>query len=322
MINAPARRASRLQRLSDILYHSPRSYSSKELAEMVGVGQRTIQRDIAVLESELGVPIGLDNNDRYFVDRSTRLAPLGLTVDEARALYLAIRLYMRYTDECDPDALTALDKLARVLPSPMADRFREAVKTLSERDINGGYSNTMRVLTQGWARARRVAFSYRSARGHVSQIDIEPYFIEAATNFSTYVIGFSHTHKSIRVFKLERAHEARLLPYSFEMPEDFQVESVLGYAWGVWIGGEKKDVILRFSAPVAERLLEARWHPSQVVEKQPDGSYLVKMTVADTIEIASWIRGWGPEVEVLAPAELRAQFANEAAAAIEMYRDD
>jgi predicted DNA-binding transcriptional regulator YafY len=46
------------------------------------------------------------------------------------------------------------------------------------------------------------------------------------------------------------------------------------------------------------------------------------MTVADTIEIASWIRGWGPEVEVLAPAELRAQFANEAAAAIEMYRDD
>jgi predicted DNA-binding transcriptional regulator YafY len=109
MINAPARRASRLQRLSDILYHSPRSYSSKELAEMVGVGQRTIQRDIAVLESELGVPIGLDNNDRYFVDRSTRLAPLGLTVDEARALYLAIRLYMRYTDECDPDALTALD---------------------------------------------------------------------------------------------------------------------------------------------------------------------------------------------------------------------
>lgn len=288
---------------------------------MVGVAQRTIQRDLAVLESEMNVPLVPDGHDRYSVDRSARLAPLGLTVDEARALYLAIRLYMRYTDECDPDALTALDKLAKALPSPMSDRFRESVKTLSERPVNGAFSETLRTFTQGWARARLIRFSYRSARGHVSEVDLEPYFVES-TNFSTYVIGFSQTHKSIRVFKVERAHDARVMPYSFEMPLDFQVESVLGPAWGVWIGGEKKDVILRFTPEVAERVLEARWHPSQVVEKQRDRSYLVKMTVADTIEIASWIRSWGPEVEVLAPLDLREQFRAEAAALVEMYVDE
>ena len=58
------------------------------------------------------------------------------------------------------------------------------------------------------------------------------------------------------------------------------------------------------------------------MEKQPDASYLVKMTVADTIEIASWIRGWGPEVEVLAPAELRSQFRDEAIAMTELYVDE
>jgi predicted DNA-binding transcriptional regulator YafY len=286
---------------------------------MVGVGQRTVQRDMAVLESELGLPLMIDHNDRYTVDRTVRLAPLGLTVDEARSLYLAVRLYMRYTDECDPDALTALDKMTRVLPSPMADRFREAVQTLSFREVKPEYSQTMRVLTQGWARARRVAFRYRSARGHDSEVDLEPYFIEAALGYSTYAIGFSHTHKSIRVFKIERASEARLLPYSFEMPEDFSIDSVLGNAWGVWIGGEKTNVILRFTSDVAGRLLEARWHPSEVVERQPDGSYLVRMTVADTVEIASWIRSWGPSVEVLAPAELREQFHREARQAVELY---
>lgn len=320
MFRIPARRATRLQRITEILYRSPKLYSSLELAEMLHVDQRTVQRDLAVLESEMSVPLVSDGKGGYTVDRHTRLAPLGLTVDEARALYLAIRLYLRNTDECDPDALTALDKLANALPSPMSDRFREAVETLSRRNVGAEYSEMLRVLTQGWARGRRVAFSYRSAKGHSSEIDLEPYFIEAMSR-STYVIGFSRGHKSVRVFKIERAHEPRLLPYSFEMPEDFEVESLLGSAWGVWIGGEKKDVILRFTPAIADLLLETRWHPSQVVEKQGDGSYLIKMTVSDTIEIAAWIRGWGPEVEVLAPAELREQFAREAAAVVELYRE-
>ncbi|MPZ22023.1 MAG: WYL domain-containing protein [Dehalococcoidia bacterium] len=318
MVAEPARRAARLQRLNEILYRSPRGYSTSELARMLGVGQRTIQRDLAVLESELGVPV-LAQGGRYSVDRSARLAPLGLSVDEARALYLALRLYTRYTDEQDPDVLTSLSKLGEILPAPMARRVAEAVTTLADRAANPAFSETMRVLTQGWARARRVSFSYRSARGNESQVDLEPYFIEPGTGFSTYVIGFSHTHKSIRVFKIERAHEARLLAYSFEMPDDFSIESVLGPAWGVWIGGEKKDVILRFSRAVAERLLEAQWHPSQVIERQPDGSYLVRLTVSDTVEVASWIRSWGPEVEVLMPAELRDQFAADAGRALSMY---
>lgn len=321
MVNTPARRATRLQRISEVLYHSPKTYTSSELADMLKVDQRTIQRDLNVLEDELSVPLTHDGRGGYSVDRFARLAPLGLSVDEARSLFLAIRLYVRNTDECDPDALTALDKLAKALPSPMSDRFREAVETLSRRAVRAGYSEILRILTVGWAKGRRVSFSYRSAKGHSSEIDLEPYFIEAMSH-STYVIGFSHGHKSVRVFKLERASKPRLLPYSFEMPDEFDVEDLLGPAWGVWIGGEKQDVILRFNPSVAINLLETRWHPSQVVEQLADGSCLVRMTVSDTVEIAAWIRGWGPEVEVLAPAELREQFLNEARASVEMYVAD
>jgi proteasome accessory factor B len=43
-------------------------------------------------------------------------------------------------------------------------------------------------------------------------------------------------------------------------------------------------------------------------------------TVSGTVEIRSWILGWGADVEVLAPAELRAEIGAIAAAAAAKYQ--
>jgi proteasome accessory factor B len=54
---------------------------------------------------------------------------------------------------------------------------------------------------------------------------------------------------------------------------------------------------------------EASWHPTQTVERASDGSLTWRATVSGTIEIRSWILGWGDEVEVLAPGSLREEVA-------------
>ena len=54
---------------------------------------------------------------------------------------------------------------------------------------------------------------------------------------------------------------------------------------------------------------ETRWHPSERVGVAEDGSLGWRARVSGTLEIRSWILGWGADVEVLAPAELRAEIA-------------
>ena len=44
---------------------------------------------------------------------------------------------------------------------------------------------------------------------------------------------------------------------------------------------------------------ETIWHPSQVLERQKDGSMIMTLSVTDTVDLFSWILGWGEKVEVL-----------------------
>jgi predicted DNA-binding transcriptional regulator YafY len=76
---------------------------------------------------------------------------------------------------------------------------------------------------------------------------------------------------------------------------------------------------LRFSPTVAGRVQETRWHPTQSVALADDGSLSWSAIVAGTVEIRSWILGWGADVEVLAPAELRAEIGSILATAAAHY---
>ena len=76
-------------------------------------------------------------------------------------------------------------------------------------------------------------------------------------------------------------------------------------AWDIIADQEPVDVVLRFAAKVASRVREARWHPSESVAEEADGSLTWRATVAGPIEIRLWILSWGDDVEVLEPASLR-----------------
>jgi proteasome accessory factor B len=71
---------------------------------------------------------------------------------------------------------------------------------------------------------------------------------------------------------------------------------------------------------VTHRVKESIWHPSQVIDDLPGGGCILSMKVGSTLEITPWIRGWGPDVEVLEPDELREQFHTWANQMQAMYR--
>jgi predicted DNA-binding transcriptional regulator YafY len=149
---------------------------------------------------------------------------------------------------------------------------------------------------------------YRKAEGGaVKEYCFCPYFVEvSAAGQAVYAIGRIEPQKEMRTFKIERVERIELLKDPYSIPRDFDPEKLLSQAWGIWFTEADPVVIkLRFSQRVANRVRETRWHPNEQVAEQPDGCLLWSAAIAEPREMLPWIRGWGADVEVLEPAELR-----------------
>lgn len=308
----PLRRSVRLNRIKELLNGRRAGLTPVELARATGVSVRSIQRDLIVLQYEDGLLL-TEHRGRYAIAQEDRLSPLQLTLQEARAFLIATRLFVRYSDEAEPHATSALRKLAEVMPPAVKQQVRAAAESLAARPFDPEFSRTLTTVTDAWARSRALRLSYRSAgKTRPKEVVVEPYFLEpSAAGFATYLIGYSRTHKQIRTFKIERIVSAEMLPIHAPVPAELDVDHLLSSAWGI-IFGEGIPVKLRFTPDVTWRVKESRWHPSQSVEELDDGGCILTLTVASMMELGRWVRGWGDRVEVLAPRELREELRDEA----------
>ena len=94
-------------------------------------------------------------------------------------------------------------------------------------------------------------------------------------------------------------------------PPDFDPYEYPRHAWGIRGGYEVVEVKVRFSKEATYRVRESDWPGVIAREEDQDGRCTLTFLVNHVLEIKSWIRGWGPECEVLAPDELRREIAAE-----------
>jgi len=314
-------RSIRLAKIQHLLYANPRGLTSRELAKLCGVCIRTIQRDLRSLEAELKIPLAQEG-DHYSILEGFILPPVSLSVFEALAVFLAARLSLRQTDENNPHVQLALTKIAKLLPSPLAEQAKKSIDAITSKVPNPSFIQTFEQVAIAWTTRRQMRIRYRSLHSdEVKQWLLEPYFVEmTGVGYSTYVIGHAvrQGKDGIITFKLDRIESAEVLDRNFEIPLDLDLARLLGSSWGIF-WGEETDVKLRFSSNVARRVKEATWHPSQVIEDLADSGCLFKVRVSSTLEITPWIRSWGPDVEVLEPASLRYEFKKWAQQLNEIY---
>lgn len=315
------RRATRLVRIRELLVRRG-SVSCAELSDELGYSQRTIQRDIAALESELGIPLMFEQR-RWKLMPGAKLVfgPVRLTLQEARAVYFATRLMLRSADERDPDGISALEKVADALPEGLAGHMRRTVEEYAQLPSNAAYIETLRRLTEAWAANRTATIAYRSASSaNARTTDLDPYILDH-TQSGTYVIGYSSEHKEVRVFKLDRILDVDLTQREFDGSGVAEIARRLRQSWGGVVFGETQhEVTIDFSAHVAARIRESYWHPSQQLETLPDGGVRLKVSLPSLLEITPWVRGWGPEAVVVGPKELRDEIASSLAAAVANYQ--
>ncbi len=315
-------KAERLREM-ELLYYS-RAYSDVEMARRLDVDRTTVYRDRLELEAE--VPFVQESPGKWRIDRQRYLSNIRVNIREALILYIASRREIRRVRGGYRFMASALEKLAFALRSPMTERLVKSAEAVLAAKADARREKVFDVVARAWSDRLRLRLRYRGLETRKPYWDkVSPYLIEPSPwSDSVYLIGHSDVFAGIATYRLDRILEAHLTSGSFEFPKDFDEEELLQFAWGVWRSeGAPETVVLKFKpGTAAKRLMESVWHPLEKVEVLEDGSRIWRAPIAEWREMLPWIRGWGADVEVLAPEELRAELRREARRLSKLYLPD
>ena len=323
-VSAKRDRTARLTRIVAVLQANPAGLTPADVARRVGMSVRTVYRDLKAIEGELGVPTWAEDG-RWGIDQEKAfLPPLKLTLGEAMAVVLAARLMVRYADKYDPGLAAAFEKLEAVLPEALAAHVERTLGALANAPRDERFSRHLAILTRAWAEGRTVQIDYAPGLyepgAKPRRAVVRPYLIEPSLQtHALYLIGHDETRKALRTFKIERIRDASIMPQRFEAPDAGALTGALRVAWDIIADQPPVEVVLRFSPAVASRVGETRWHPDQRLQAQADGSVTWRAVVSGTIEIKLWILGWGADVEVIEPGDLRADVQATLRGALQAY---
>lgn len=330
-MNDGASKAERLLQIEALLLQHPEGMTQADIARRLGVNRSTINRYIPSLPGH----VYIDDFDggKLKIDRSVYLVNVRFSLHEATAIHLAVRLLASSITEQNAYAAAAVRKLAismeKLAPHISSHMSRSAdLMDGMERYHHQGFIDILEKLTLAWAGGRKVIVYHQLLNSdQVYEYSFAPFFIEPyAAGLSIHVIGLSKSTRGtekIRTFKIERIVKVEETDELYKIPDDFDPFELLKDAWGIWFtGDEPMTVMLRFSARVADRVRATCWHASQRLEDQPDGTLIWSADIAEPTEMKPWIRGWGADVEVLEPENLRNEVMAEIKRMNQLYRKE
>lgn len=290
------------------------------LAEKCRTTRRTVYRDIQVLETSEFLRFWRDKGRIGIVQGS--FIPLTLlTVHEALCIFLAVRLMSRYSNRYDAFVASTFQKLNSAVPSPLKEQVSKTLDWMVKLPADRRSSTVLHTVAEAWVKNQRVRIAYRSLADEKPAVRvIEPYCVEpAAAGHANYVVAYCHKARGIRTFKIERIHSAEILQQKYAIPWEFDASKHFSPAWGIVAEGEAKNIRMRLKPGLARIAQEVVWHPSQKLETRKDKSAAMTVTVVDTPEFYNWVLGWGDEIEVLSPADVRQNLIEKARKTVAVY---
>ncbi|MEU4595925.1 transcriptional regulator [Nocardia sp. NPDC023988] len=217
------------------LLQSRRHWSGAELARRLGVGERTIRRDVLGLQ-ELGYPIltTRGTGGGYQLSSGAALPPLVLSEEEAAATVLGLKEIATGIHPASAEAaISAMAKIVQVLPARIRrriDSLRTVVTPAGEGYQRAAIDDVTALTTLALAcrDADTVSFTYHDGERVVSDRTVQPHRIVNVEN-RLYLVAWDLDRTDWRTFRVDRIARtdrtgARFAPRG--LPGDDPVEYV------------------------------------------------------------------------------------------------
>jgi len=298
----------RLLNLLILLRNAPRPLTFDDIREAIGAyehddresAKRQFERDKDVLRA-IGIPLELEDIDIWGGEQGYVIPPgayelpeITFTEGEVAALFVAA-----HATGPDPDAAQAFGKLAQ---GPDAADLLGLARGGPSVGIDLAVPR-LPAAADAARRGRRVRFTYRASNGDRQEREVDVWGLMFSRG-SWYLVGWDRAREDERTFRLSRvlseiqdAGEAIPPPEGFRLRERFEA--------GPWGGGEPEVTARVLLSPKVAPWALSQASGAAVIEVRSDGWTEADVPVSRGDTFVSWVLSFGPDAEVVSPAELR-----------------
>lgn len=302
------------------LIQSRGRWNARAIADELGVSERTVYRDLEVLEFA-GVPWYFDESEQCYRLRSDFKFPtLALTDDEAWGQAMATVLSKAPGLTPGSGAAGTTRKLAAGSKPETQQLFADARKLIEVFNLqladHSQHQEAIKTVQLALLNRKRIAGVYETPHEpKPRKLVVHPYrlcLIKAAW----YVVGRLDRETTPKTLRVARFKTLRMLDEASDVPDDFDLKEFLGNAWAVFRGDQPYHVELRFTPAAARIVTETKWHHTQQANFSRNGSVTLEFEVDGLEEILHWLLAWAGRVRVVQPLELQQRFVERLQAAI------
>jgi predicted DNA-binding transcriptional regulator YafY len=136
-----------------------------------------------------------------------------------------------------------------------------------------------------------------------------------------YLIAAETGTQAPRSWRLDRIRDVELTDIPASPPRDFDLEEFASQSFGIYQDAPE-EVVLKVRPEAAEEALNWRFHVSQTLERQGDGSLLVRFRSGGMLELAWHLFTWETKIEILEPPRLRALLLDKLQQALTHHRPE
>ena len=257
------------------------------LAEEFGVALRTIQRDLNVRFAYLP----LEKFDGFY-----RLDPT----------------YLGQLNTRDIERFACLAGVHGLFPSLSDDFLRDIFDSRIQTallvkghnyEVLAGKEKAFSQLEQAIVSHRHVSFDYQKEEGRKHYKQVSPFKL---MNHKGIWYLAARDGEKLKTFAFTKIERLQILDSQFSA--DPTVEKTLREEDGIWLGEDKKEIVLKIAKSVAGYFKRRKLIANQVLEKElEDGGLIVSTKVGHPNQVLPIVRYWIPHIRIISPEGLQGE---------------
>lgn len=295
--------------------------TAKELADKCGTTERTVYRDLRMLD--VLAPITNDGYGKgYSFVSDFAIYPLNWTEQES----LVFSMLPSVVDhsklpqgfESGYDKVMAAHFKQKTQSKELLQHVTEIIQ-MGSPAYKEDAPNFLLAVIQAILAEKTVKTEYHTqSRNELTERLIDPYYL-VPRDQRFYLIGFCHSAQEIRTFRLSRFRSLEMTGTAFDKG-DFNIKQYMKRTWSIERGNHHIPFKVKFSPAVARYIKEEEMFVRPKMEDLNDGSLLFEVTLNHDREFLNWVYSYGLEAEILEPKSYRDAMKEKLGKWLEIYR--